>query len=266
MGAFTELSLFTGAGGGLLATQHLLGWKTVCYVERERYCIDVLKARISDGFIDDAPIWDDVRTFDGRPWRGLVDCITAGFPCQPFSSGGKWLGGDDERNAWPDTFRIINEVRPEWVLLENSTNILRISRKWGKEPYIHQIVSDLAGIGYVGRWGCLSAAASGAIHLRRRLWIVAHTGEARRQIILRGHSGNGIETNSGFEARRGRHSDSLDAVFSHLSQLEERLGEPSIFGVDDGMAHRVDRLAAVGEGWFPLVAQAAWDRLTGERQ
>lgn len=62
-----ELALFAGAGGGLLATQHLLGWRTVCYVERDAYCVAVLEARIRDGLLDDAPIWDDVRTFDGRP-------------------------------------------------------------------------------------------------------------------------------------------------------------------------------------------------------
>ena len=74
-----ELSLFTGAGGGLLGSI-LLGWRTVAYVERDPYCQRVLQARIRDGTIDDAPIFDDVRRFDGKPWRGKVDVVSAGFP------------------------------------------------------------------------------------------------------------------------------------------------------------------------------------------
>src|SRR3990172_13273064 len=83
-----ELALFAGAGGGLLASKWLLGWRTVCYVEWETYAVEVLKARIRDGWLDDAPIWDDAFTLDGRPWRGCVDIVTAGFPCQPFSIAG----------------------------------------------------------------------------------------------------------------------------------------------------------------------------------
>jgi DNA (cytosine-5)-methyltransferase 1 len=95
-GYVNELALFAGAGGGLLATTHLLKWRTVCYVEWDDYCISVLKQRIADGYLHDAPIWDDVRTFDGRPWAGCVDIVTAGFPCQPFSAAGKQQGEDDE--------------------------------------------------------------------------------------------------------------------------------------------------------------------------
>ena len=179
MAPFTELSLFSGAGGGLLATQHLLGWQTVCYVENESYCVDVLKARIQDGIFDDAPIWDDVRTFDGRPWRGTVDCITAGFPCTPFSCAGKRKGKADKRNLWPDTVRIIDQVRPEWCLLENSSE-LRCPRREknhatpAEAGYLGQVLGDLAGLGFDGRWGVLSARAVGANHIRRRLWLVAH--------------------------------------------------------------------------------------------
>jgi len=171
-----ELALFAGAGGGLLASKWLLGWQTVCYVENEPYCIEVIKARIGDGLLDDAPIWDDARTFDGRPWRGCVDIITAGFPCQPFSQAGKQDGADDNRNLWPDTIRIIREVRPRWVLLENVPGLLGAVDNTTDVPvpYFGTILGDLAESGYSVRWKVLSAAEMGAPHKRDRVWIMAH--------------------------------------------------------------------------------------------
>lgn len=161
-----ELSLFSGGGGGLLGTK-LLGFRVVCYVEKDRYCQKVLQARIKDGFLDDAPIWDDARAFNGHPWAGLVDVITAGFPCQPFSGAGKKLGEHDERNLWPDTIRIIREVGPEWLLLENVPRLLCFD-------YFGRILADLAESGFDARWDCIPASAVGAPHQRDRLWIVAH--------------------------------------------------------------------------------------------
>jgi DNA (cytosine-5)-methyltransferase 1 len=170
---FYELALFAGAGGGLLGSK-LLGWRTICYVEKEPYAIEVIKARIRDRMLDDAPIWDDVRTFDGHPWAGLVDIVTAGFPCQPWSLAGKRKGEDDDRNLWPDTIRIIREVRPKYVFLENVPGLL-------SRLYIQQIFGELAESGYDCRWDCIPAAAIGAPHIRDRLWIVAHTSSERRQ-------------------------------------------------------------------------------------
>ena len=249
-----ELALFAGAGGGLLATQHLLGWRTVCYVENGAYPIQILRARIRDGLLDNAPIWDNVRTFDGRPWRGVVDIVTAGFPCQPWATGGKGQGKNDSRNLWPDTIRIVGEVKPQWVFLENSPRLLHISHQRGRPPYIQQIVGDLALLGYVGRWGCLSAASLGFEHKRQRLWIVAHATGQGRKIVLCGNDGDGIAR----DAQETIAAVTLDAVWRRLSRLEKRLGEPSVFGTDDGFPNRVDRLAAIGEGQVPAVAKAVW--------
>ena len=94
-----ELALFAGAGGGILGGQ-LLGWRTVCAVECEPYAASVLAARQNDGLLPPFPIWDEVRTFDGRPWRGLVDVVAGGFPCQDISAAGKGAGIDGERKAW----------------------------------------------------------------------------------------------------------------------------------------------------------------------
>ena len=91
-GGLRELALFAGAGGGILGGI-LLGWRTVCAVEIDAYCRHVLLARQRDGILDRFPIWDDVCTFDGRPWRGSVDVISGGFPCQDISVAGR--GGGD---------------------------------------------------------------------------------------------------------------------------------------------------------------------------
>ena len=167
-----ELSLFTGAGGGLLGT-HLLGWRTVCAVEWEPYCQAVLLARQADGILERFPIWDDVRTFKGADWRGKVDVITAGFPCQPFSTAGKRKGEADERNMWPDTIRVIREVGPEWCLLENVPGLVT-------SGYFGTILRDLAEAGFDAEWGVFSAAEVGAPHQRDRLWIVAHSNKNAR--------------------------------------------------------------------------------------
>ena len=82
-----ELALFAGAGGGILGG-HLLGWRTVCAVEWEAYPASVLCARQNDGLFESFPIWDDVQTFDGNPWRGIVDVVSGGFPCQDISAAG----------------------------------------------------------------------------------------------------------------------------------------------------------------------------------
>lgn len=167
------LDLFAGAAG-MLSSQWLKGWRTVCYVEWAEYPARVIETRIRDGFLDDAPIWDDVGTFDGRPWRGFVDVIKAGFPCQPFSVAGKGLAADDPRDGWPHTIRIIREVRPRFVFLENVPGLLA-----GSHGYFGRILRELAQSGYDGRWRVLSAAELGAPHKRDRLWIVAHPNSRR---------------------------------------------------------------------------------------
>ncbi|HOL96850.1 MAG TPA: DNA cytosine methyltransferase, partial [bacterium] len=169
-GGMNELSLFAGAGGGLLAGR-LLGWRTVGYVEWDEYCQRVIARRIRDGLLHEAPIFGDIRAFIDQGYaagyQGLVDIITGGFPCQPFSVAGKRLGEDDPRNMWPATLECLCVVRPRWALLENVPGLLTTG-------YERRVFGDLAEIGYDARWGCLSAAAVGAPHIRKRLWIVAH--------------------------------------------------------------------------------------------
>jgi DNA (cytosine-5)-methyltransferase 1 len=159
-----ELSLFSGYGGFSLGLR-LAGITTrsVAYVEWERYPQEIIKARIKDGYLDDAPIWGDISTFDGREFRGLVDIITGGFPCQPHSVAGKQKGESDARNLWPDTLRIISEVAPRYVLLENVPGILA-------KGYGGTVIGQLSEAGYDCRWEVISASEVGASHLRKRWW------------------------------------------------------------------------------------------------
>lgn len=160
-----ELALFAGAGGGILGGK-LLGWRTVCAVEWEPYPASVLCARQNDGLLPPFPIWDDVQTFDGKPWRGIVDVVSGGFPCQDISAAGKGTGIDGERSGmWREMARIIHEVRPRYAFVENSPMLT--SRGLGT------VLGDLASMGFDARWGVLGAVDIGANHKRDRIWIVA---------------------------------------------------------------------------------------------
>lgn len=167
-----ELSLFTGAGGGLLGTHHLLGWRCVGYVEWDEYCQKIIEQRIKDGLLAEAPIYGDIRAFIGEgfatAYKGMVDVITAGFPCQPFSVAGKQKGEDDPRNMWPATIECIRRIQPRWALLENVPGLLTTG-------YIKRIFGDLAEAGYDARWCVLGASDVGGLHKRKRLWILAYT-------------------------------------------------------------------------------------------
>jgi len=162
-----ELALFAGAGGGILGGQ-LLGWRTVCAVEWEPYAACVLAARQNDGLLPPFPIWDDVQTFDGRHWRGVAQVISGGFPCQDISIAGNGDGLDGERSGmWREMARIIREVGPEYVFVENSPML--VSRGLGT------VLGDLSSMGFDAKWGIVGAKDVGANHQRDRIWIVAHS-------------------------------------------------------------------------------------------
>ena len=267
-----ELALFAGAGGGVLASQ-LLGHRVVCAVEIEPYCREVLLRRQEDKILPPFPVWDDVRTFRGKPWRGIVDIVSAGFPCQPFSAAGKRLGKDDPKNMWPDTIRIICEVRPRYAFLENVPGLIRTD-------YFGEILGDLAASGFDAMWDVVSAAEAGAPHRRERLWIVA---DAQRIELWQqpgrelGESGEGetVARNDGSkepmaDARRERLEGQRNGASSEGEEepLPASCGwwqtEPDVGRVADGVASRVDRLKAIGNGQVPAVARKAWNLLTGE--
>jgi DNA (cytosine-5)-methyltransferase 1 len=161
-----ELHLFAGAGGGILGGL-LLGHRPVCAVEIDPYCRRVLRARQADGYLPaEMEIHDDVRTFDGGPWRGRVDVVAGGFPCQDISVAGKGAGLAGARSGlWWEMHRIICEVGPSYVFVENVAALT--SRG------LDAVLGSLADLGFDAEWQMLSAADCGAPHLRKRLWILA---------------------------------------------------------------------------------------------
>lgn len=299
-----ELALFAGAGGGVLAS-YLLGWRTVCAVERDAYAAQVLAQRQNDGILEAFPIWSDITSFDGKPWRGIVDVISGGFPCQDISSAGKGAGIEGERSGlWSEMARIISEVRPRYVFVENSP--LLVSRG------LTRVISDLAKMGYDAQWARFSASNFGAPHIRDRIWIVAHTNSSAngKQHIYAEKRGNSHEplfdvanTNSkllertrasreeggiqftnrceqkisnvayssGLRLQRQRQSQfasystpnqerkanlSFNECIRHVWSTEPRVGR-----VADGVAHRMDRLKAIGNGQVSIVATSAYEYL-----
>ncbi len=152
--------------------------RTVCHVEREAPAAGQLVALMEANAIDPAPIWSDLLTFDGRAWRGKVDCITAGFPCQPHSMAGKRKGTEDERWIWPAIGTIIRDVFPRLVFLENVRGLL-------SSGGFEAAIGTLACMGFDVEWGVLRASGVGASHQRERVFILAHRkgerfGEARQ--------------------------------------------------------------------------------------
>ena len=159
-----ELALFAGAGGGILGGV-LLGWRTICAVEINAFCARRLMQRQNEGHLPPFPIWDDVCSFDGRPWCGRVDVISGGFPCQDISAAGCGEGITGSRSGlWREFARIIREVRPRYVLVENSPMLTLRG--------LDVVLGDLAALGFDAEWGVLGAIEAGAPHRRERIWIV----------------------------------------------------------------------------------------------
>lgn len=166
--AVNAISLCSGIGGlDLGLSLAIPNYQTICYVEKDKPCQDLLLTRMADGVLDRAPIWGDLTEFDGRPWRGLVDLVHGGAPCQPFSTAGKRRGADDERHLWPHVRRVIEAVEPEWYLFENVAGHLSLETA--------NVVRDLVGMGRRVALGVFTAVELGAPHQRERLFILAHS-------------------------------------------------------------------------------------------
>jgi DNA (cytosine-5)-methyltransferase 1 len=295
-----ELALFAGAGGGILGGK-LLGWRTVCAVEVAAGARQSLLDRQRDGLLERFPIWDDVRTFDGRPWKGIIDIVSGGFPCQDISVAGSGKGIDGERSGlWTEMARIIGEVRPLYAFVENSSALT--SRGLGR------VLGDLAEMGYHARWGVLGAADAiwylgnpAVDHERARIWIVATRTdsdgvrelESQRSIkAQRGWVGDmGKETadtdctrceklDIPAIAKGSGQSDRLHHPICNTNGIDRRAGarrengaetgdanwwstEPGLGRVAHGVARRMDRLRAIGNGQVPAVAALAWLTLAG---
>ena len=166
-----HLSLFTGIGGIDLAAEWA-GFESVCMVERDKYCQKVL-AKNFEG----VKIHDDVTTFDGLEYRGTIDLVSAGFPCQPHSVAGLRKASGDERDLWGEVVRILRETEPIWFLGENVPGLFTSERG----QFFGRIINDLESLGYSVGWGCYGAKDVGAVHKRDRVFIVAYANSKRCQ-------------------------------------------------------------------------------------
>lgn len=256
----------------------------------------MLLARQRDGVLGRFPIWDDVRTFDGRPWRGHVDVVSGGFPCQDISSAGLRTGLKGERSGlWSEFARIVEEVRPAFVLVENSPHL--------RTRGLVRVLKDVDRLGYDTSRGVVGADAVGAPQERRRMWIVASadgSGErvlAQHEEVAAPPTVDGAVCSPAVAAPHGRRSKrerrspsgvagqqqfSFQAPDADGASLRIESGRSEwtcgpeeaaefggadwwpvdlIQGVDDGMAHRMDRVRATGNGQVPRVVALAWETL-----
>ncbi len=236
---------------------------------------------MEEGHLEMAPIWDDLESFDGRPWRGVVDLLSAGFPCQPVSSAGKRRAQEDERWLWPHVARVVCEVRPRIVALENVPGLL--VRGFG------DVLGELAALGFDAEWLCLRASEFGAPHIRRRVFVLAwRERDALRLLTERGegsarptepwnaelgHVGKALADTAGIRERRlsarerqhhtntdGRCEDFRTWPPPPTYRVDEwPTGfEPAVRRVADGLPFRLDRLCALGNGVVPVVAAKAF--------
>jgi DNA (cytosine-5)-methyltransferase 1 len=201
---FTHGSLFSGIGGFDLAASWM-GWKNIFHCELNNFCRQILKF-----YWPDAESYEDIRAMQAVKFRGLVDIVTGGFPCQPFSVAGKRRGQADDRYLWPEAIRVIKDIRPRWVVLENVTGIFSILQPESlseveiksvelfcadpampadstivciQRRIIGTIIDELDAVGYqlpqltdgTAIIPCIPACAVGAPHRRDRIWLIAHT-------------------------------------------------------------------------------------------
>ncbi len=228
--AFNLLSLCAGVGGLDLGVRLAVPTaRTVCFVEKEAYCCEVLARRMGDGSLDDAPIWTDLGTFRGEPWRGVVDCVVAGFPCQPFSQAAR--GRRTHPDLSGEVMRVIAECRPNVVFIEN------VYQARGRLAGIRESLSVM-GYDSPPLMECRTSDVGGP-HQRKRLFLLAHAHGYRQPELP------------------------LDDETSGLPHVHESLWEDyaEAVRVDDGVAYWMDRVRACGNGVVPLAAAYAWRTL-----
>jgi len=288
------LALFAGVGGLELGVNLILPQsRTVCYVEGEAYNVEVIQNKIETQQLEEALIFSDVRAFRQicHIFSGKVDFITAGFPCQPFSTAGDRKGTNDERWLWDSILEIISQVQPSYLFLENVSNLVN---QFGA---FDEISKSLSQIGFNLEWGTLRASAIGANHHRNRLFIFgyykgtieqikpivpyANTDSQRRYELdnakesieekmeldtVNNSSRNVTDSNC---HRTGENVNQITVAesgnerrsrFSNygINQAAWWQNEPRICRVVDGVAFGMDRIRACGNGVVPLQAAMAY--------
>jgi len=227
------LDLFSGIGGFSLGLERA-GFKTVAFCEIDPYCRRVLAKHWPE-----VPIYDDVRTVSADRLRAdgiAVDVICGGFPCQDISSAGNKVGINGERSGlWLEYARIIGELRPRFVIVENVADLL--VRGLG------DVLGSLASLGYDSEWHCIPASYVGLPQARDRVWVVANISRRRRS--------RGSEWDDQGATAKGW--DDHDRLA--LAQCRAREAASRIRRMDDGLPHGVDRLRALGNAVVPQIPE-----------
>lgn len=295
MGAFLNdvhhISLCAGIGGiDLGLSRCVRRLDTVAYVEGEAFAAGCLAKAMETGCLDKAPIFTDVRSFPFGRFRGLVDIISGGFPCQPFSSAGQRKGTEDPRHLWPSIKRGLGECLPRVAFFENVDGILH-AKSEGYHCVLHHVLSDLEELGYRATAGRFSAREVGAPHRRRRWFILGvcnayregeptialHEEASGMRCALANPERSGLERYAGNVKRSARPSRSrqksgpiAEACFQYPNgpgpQHEDeppRVLESGMGGDSHGIPDRVDRLRALGNAVVPEVAEKAFRTLWG---
>src|SRR5574343_648299 len=266
-GKLNGLSLFTGYAGIDLALRDYV--RPVGYCDIEQFSHATLLSRFDDGSLPFAPIWTDVRKLDGTKFRGLVDVVAGGFPCQDLSVAGKGKGLAGERSGlFREIIRIAQESSPAFIFIDNVPAI----RTRGSL----QVQEALATIGYDTRWCTLSASEVGANHRRERWFCLAYSQSSYDRL-------RDSRENTGQVQQSGECIGTQDVPDSNGTRLQETraelcsarplkhgalhsewwASEPNVGRVANGVAFRVDRIKALGNGVVPLQVKTAFETLMG---
>lgn len=254
------LDLFSGIGGLSLA---LAPWiRPLAYCENDRYAQCVLLSRMARTSLPCAPIWDDIRTLRAGLLQGPPDVIYGGFPCQDISTAGlgEGLGGKRSGLYW-ELHRLVKEIRPAWVFLENVPAI--------RTRGLLTVVRSLADLGYDCRWTCVSAAEIGAPHLRKRWFLLAHIDhKGKRSQPINGQmesqpQNDGASAHANSQHLREQPGRRSGQDREETAKFGEHGDQPEIQGMDDGLPHRMDRIRAMGNAVVPQQAREAFQRLMG---
>jgi len=180
----THASLFSGIGGFDLAAEWM-GWENAFHCEINPFCQTILKY-----YWPNATTYTDITTTDFTIWRGKIDILTGGFPCQPYSTAGKRLGKEDARHLWPEMLRAIREIEPTYIVGENVFGLVN----WNGGLVFNEVQVDLETQGYEVQPVVLPACAVGAPHRRDRVWFVAYSDERSKRSP---RTGGSLESNGG---------------------------------------------------------------------
>ncbi len=240
------LDLFSGIGGITLGLSEYV--RPIAYCEIDRYAQGVLLSRMSDGQLPRAPIWEDVSTLRGD-MLPRIDIICGGFPCQDISVAGVGVGlGAQRSGLFNHIARLVSETNPSFVFLENVPAI--------RTRGLNGVVQTFTELRYDCRWTIVSAAEIGAVHIRKRWFLLAHTNGKRLR----------KEQWAKYEGPREKsRSLELDCQSSprELAASSSWPSKPRVDRTGDGLSYCVDRAKALGNAVVPLQAKTAFDRLMG---